>query len=218
MKPRLRTVPSVASTTEKTAPPLPIEGAVYCTKQDLAQCSALALGSPTRFGNMAAPMKHFLDGTADLWIGGALVGKPAAVFTSTGSHHGGQETTLLTMMLPLLHHGMLLVGLPYTEPGLNATTRGGTPYGASHVSGSRGDSTLDPARTRPCARLRASVGDHHRPALSARHERADAIARGAADLGRFVVRAARDAAIFHRTAIIAPGHYRVVPRPSCYRC
>ena len=143
-EPRLRTVPAVASTTERTAPPLPPEGAVYCTKQDLAQCSALALGSPTRFGNMAAPIKHFLDGSADLWVDGALAGKPAAVFTSTGSHHGGQESTLLTMMMPLLHHGMLMVGLPYTEPGLNATVRGGTPYGASHVSGSRGDSTLDP--------------------------------------------------------------------------
>ena len=143
-EPRLRTVPPVASTTEKTSPPLPPEGAVYCSKSDLADCRALALGSPTRFGNMAAPMKHFLDGTGDLWLSGALTGKPAAVFTSTGSHHGGQETTLLTMMLPLLHHGMLLVGLPYTEPGLNQTTRGGTPYGASHVSGSQGDSTLDP--------------------------------------------------------------------------
>ena len=143
-EPRMRTVPPVASTTEKTAAPLPPEGAVYCTKTDLAQCSALALGSPTRFGNMAAPMKHFLDGTADLWIGGSLVGKPAAVFTSTGSHHGGQETTLLTMMVPLLHHGMLMVGLPYTEPGLNATIRGGTPYGASHISGGQGESTLDP--------------------------------------------------------------------------
>ena len=142
-EPRLRTVPPVASTTERTSPPLPPEGAVYCTKADLADCRALALGSPTRFGNMAAPMKHFFDGTADLWIGGALSGKPAAVFTSTGSHHGGQETTLLTMMLPLLHHGMLLVGLPYTEPGLNATTRGGTPYGASHISGSAADATLD---------------------------------------------------------------------------
>jgi len=143
-EPRLRTVPPVASTTERTTPPLPPEGAVYCTKADLADCRALALGSPTRFGNMAAPMKHFLDGTGDLWLSGALTGKPAAVFTSTGSHHGGQETTLLTMMLPLLHHGMLLVGLPYTEPGLNSTTRGGTPYGASHVSGSQGDPTLDP--------------------------------------------------------------------------
>jgi NAD(P)H dehydrogenase (quinone) len=143
-EPRLRTVPPVASTTDKTTPPLPSAGAVYCTKADLADCRALALGSPTRFGNMAAPMKHFFDGTADLWMRGSLVGKPASVFTSTGSFHGGQETTLLTMMVPLLHHGMLLVGLPYTEPGLNTTSRGGTPYGASHVSGASGDPVLDP--------------------------------------------------------------------------
>ncbi|HEY6599873.1 MAG TPA: NAD(P)H:quinone oxidoreductase [Pseudomonadales bacterium] len=143
-EPRLRTVPPVASTTDKTTPPLPSAGAVYCTKADLADCRALALGSPTRFGNMAAPMKHFFDGTADLWMRGSLVGKAASVFTSTGSFHGGQETTLLTMMVPLLHHGMLLVGLPYTEPGLNTTSRGGTPYGASHVSGASGDPVLDP--------------------------------------------------------------------------
>lgn len=142
-EPRLRTVPNVTVATERVAPALPPEGAVYCTKADLDGCSALALGSPTRFGNMAAPMKHFLDGTVDLWLSGALVGKPAAVFTSTGSLHGGQESTLVSMMLPLLHHGMVLVGLPYSEPGLNATTRGGTPYGASHVSGTRGDPTLD---------------------------------------------------------------------------
>ena len=143
-EPRLRTVPNVAATIDRVAPPLPPDGAVYCTKVDLEECSALALGSPTRFGNMAAPMKHFLDGTVDLWLGGALIGKPAAVFTSTGSLHGGQESTLVSMMLPLLHHGMVLVGLPYSEPGLNATTRGGTPYGASHVSGARGDAALDP--------------------------------------------------------------------------
>jgi NAD(P)H dehydrogenase (quinone) len=142
-EPRLRTVPNVAATTDRVAPPLPPEGAVYCTKADLEGCSALAIGSPTRFGNMAAPLKHFLDGTVDLWLSGALVGKPAAVFTSTGSLHGGQESTLISMMMPLLHHGMLLVGLPYSEPGLNATTRGGTPYGASHVSGARGDPALD---------------------------------------------------------------------------
>lgn len=143
-EPRLRTVPPVATTTERTSPPLPPEGAVYCTKADLAACRALAIGSPTRFGNMAAPLKHFVDTTADLWVSGALSGKPAAVFTSTSSHHGGQEVTLLTMMMPLFHHGMLLVGLPYTEQGLNATTRGGTPYGASHVAGTRGDANLDP--------------------------------------------------------------------------
>jgi NAD(P)H dehydrogenase (quinone) len=142
---RLRTVPPVTATTERTAPPVPAEGAVYCSKADLADCAALALGSPTRFGNMAAPLKHFLDGTGDLWLSGALAGKPAAVFTSTGSHHGGQESTLLTMLVPLLHHGMLLVGLPYTEPALNTTTRGGTPYGASHVAGPQAQAALDPA-------------------------------------------------------------------------
>jgi NAD(P)H dehydrogenase (quinone) len=141
-EPRLRTVPPVATTTERTAPPVPPAGAVYCSKTDLADCAALALGSPTRFGNMAAPLKHFLDGTGDLWLSGALVGKPAAVFTSTGSQHGGQESTLLTMLLPLLHHGMLLVGVPYTVPALNATRHGGTPYGASHVAGVRADANL----------------------------------------------------------------------------
>ena len=144
-EPRLRTVPNVAATIDRIEPPLPPDSAVYCTKSDLEECSALALGSPTRFGNMAAPLKHFLDGTVDLWLSGALIGKPAAVFTSTGSLHGGQESTLVSMMLPLLHHGMVLVGLPYSEPGLNATTRGGTPYGASHVSGARADPALDPA-------------------------------------------------------------------------
>ncbi len=140
---RVRTVPPVTSATEKTLPPVPEDGAVYCTKDDLATCSGLALGSPTRFGNIAAPMKHFIDGTADLWMAGRLVGKPAAVFTSTASHHGGQESTLITMMMPLLHHGMVIVGIPYTEPGLNATSRGGTPYGASHVAGPTGNATLD---------------------------------------------------------------------------
>ena len=123
---RLRTVPPVSAATEQTLPPVPEEGAVYCSKQDLAGCSGLALGSPTRFGNMAAPLKFFLDGTADLWLSHRLAGKPAAVFCSTGSLHGGQETTLLSMMLPLLHHGMVLLGLPYSEPGLNRTTSGST--------------------------------------------------------------------------------------------
>jgi len=132
---RLRTVPSVSAATERTAPPVPEQGAVYCTKDDLAGCAALALGSPTRFGNMAAPLKHFLDGTADLWLSGALVGKPAGVFTSSASLHGGQESTLLTMMVPLLHHGMLITGVPYTEPTLRSTTTGGGPYGPSHVAG-----------------------------------------------------------------------------------
>lgn len=159
---RLRTVPPVATTTERTSPPVPPAGAVYCSKADLADCAALALGSPTRFGNMAAPLKHFLDGTSDLWLNGALAGKPAAVFTSTGSQHGGQESTLLTMLVPLMHHGMLLVGLPYTEPALNATTRGGTPYGASHVAGPDGQSVLDSAErelARALGRRLADVTD-----------------------------------------------------------
>jgi len=134
-EPRLRTVPPVQTEVEETKPPIPEKGAVYCTTEDLATCSGLALGSPTRFGNMAAPLKHFLDNTADLWLNHSLVGKPASVFCSTGSIHGGQESTLLSMMVPLLHHGMLIVGLPYSEPGLNETTTGGTPYGVSHVSG-----------------------------------------------------------------------------------
>jgi NAD(P)H dehydrogenase (quinone) len=129
---RLRTVPPVAPVTEIAAPPVPPEGSPYAELADLAQCAGLALGSPTRFGNMAAPLKHFIDSTAGLWLSGALAGKPAALFTSTNSLHGGQESTLLSMMLPLLHHGMLIVGLPYTEPDLNETSSGGTPYGASH--------------------------------------------------------------------------------------
>ncbi|TDJ22671.1 MAG: NAD(P)H:quinone oxidoreductase [Gammaproteobacteria bacterium] len=132
---RLRTVPTVSATTDRTAPAVPNEGAVYCTKDDLAGCAALALGSPTRFGNMAAPLKHFLDGTADLWMSGALVGRPAGLFTSSASPHGGQESTLLTMMVPLLHHGMLITGIPYTEAALLSTSSGGSPYGASHVAG-----------------------------------------------------------------------------------
>lgn len=132
---RLRTVPRVALVTEVAAPPVPDAGAPFATHQDLETCAGLALGSPTRFGNMAAPLKYFLDGTALLWQRGALAGKPASVFTSTASLHGGQETTLLSMMLPLLHHGMLIVGLPYTLPELNATRGGGTPYGPSHFAG-----------------------------------------------------------------------------------
>jgi NAD(P)H dehydrogenase (quinone) len=135
MEARLRTVPSVSANHEATEPPVPDSGAPYCSLDDLAGCAGLALGSPTRFGNMAAPMKYFLDGTSGLWMKAALVGKPAAVFTSTGSLHGGQESTLLTMMVPLLHHGMLLTGIPYTEPELSRTREGGTPYGASHLAG-----------------------------------------------------------------------------------
>lgn len=139
---RLRTVPPVSTVAEATAPAIPEEGAPYVELADLEQCGALALGSPTRFGNMAAPLKYFLDGTSAPWLSGALAGKPACVFTSTGSLHGGQESTLLSMMLPLMHHGMLILGLPYTHPALMTTSSGGTPYGASHWAGSNGDRTL----------------------------------------------------------------------------
>jgi NAD(P)H dehydrogenase (quinone) len=131
---RLRTVPPVATVTEVAAPPVPPSDSPYVELQDLEQCGALALGSPTRFGNMAAPIKHFLDGTGSIWHAGGLAGKPAAVFTSTSTLHGGQESTLISMMLPLLHHGMVIVGLPYTERDLFETESGGTPYGASHVA------------------------------------------------------------------------------------
>lgn len=139
---RLRTVPAVSTVTEATEPDIPASGAPYVELRDLEECAGLALGSPTRFGNMAAPLKYFLDGTSPQWLSGALVGKPACVFTSTGSLHGGQETTLLSMMIPLLHHGMLLLGLPYTHPELMTTTSGGTPYGASHWSGGNGTNTI----------------------------------------------------------------------------
>lgn len=132
---RIRTVPKVAATTYTATPAVPEAGAPYVEMADLEQCAGLALGSPTRFGNMAAAMKYFWDGTSGLWMKGALAGKPAAVFTSTASMHGGQETTLVSMMMPLLHHGMLVLGIPYTEPELSTTAGGGTPYGASHVAG-----------------------------------------------------------------------------------
>ena len=130
---RLRTVPPVSTVCEATAQDIPTEGDIYCSEDDLAQCSGLLLGSPTRFGNMAAPLKYFIDGTAGLWMNGSLVDKPAGVFTSTSSLHGGQESTLLSMMLPLLHQGMVCAGVPYAEPALSNSTTGGTPYGASHV-------------------------------------------------------------------------------------
>ena len=132
---RLRTVPQVTTVIEQPQPAVPAEGPPYATHEDLRDCAGLVLGSPTRFGNMAAPLKHFLDGTSSLWVSGALANKPAGVFTSTQTMHGGQETTLLSMMLPLLHHGMYLVGLPYTEAALTHTRTGGSPYGASHVGG-----------------------------------------------------------------------------------
>ena len=131
---RLRTVPPVAPITQVAAPPVPPEGAPYAELADLEACAGLALGSPTRFGNMATPLKHFFDSTSGLWLSGALAGKPAALFCTTSSLHGGQEATLLSMMLPLLHHGMLVLGIPYTEPDLTTTSSGGTPYGASHTA------------------------------------------------------------------------------------
>jgi NAD(P)H dehydrogenase (quinone) len=139
---RVRTVPPVAAATQSAAPPVPEDGAPYVQAQDLEECVGLAVGSPTRFGNMAAPMKHFFDGLGAQWANGTLAGKAAAVFTSTASMHGGQEATLLSMMVPLLHHGCVLVGIPYTEPALASTRSGGTPYGASHVSGSGDDPQL----------------------------------------------------------------------------
>jgi len=140
MEALLRTVPEVSTVCEATVPAVPQSGAPYVELDELKHCAGLALGSPTRFGNMAAAMKYFLDGSSSLWLSGALIGKPAAVFTSTSSLHGGQESTLLSMMLPLLHHGMIISGLPYSEPALLATTTGGTPYGCSHLAGT--DSNL----------------------------------------------------------------------------
>ena len=139
MHARVRTVPRVATVIDKLAPAVPSEGAPYVDARDLEECLGLALGSPTRFGNMAAPLKHFIDGLGPEWSRGTLAGKPAAVFSSTATMHGGQEVTLVSMMVPLLHHGMLIVGLPYTEPELNSTRSGGTPYGATHVSGTAND-------------------------------------------------------------------------------
>ena len=153
MQARLRSVPPVAPTHDPEASAVPPHGAPYATLDDFRACEGLALGSPTRFGNMAAALKHFLDTTGALWISGALVGKPAAVFTSTSTQHGGQESTLLSMMLPLLHHGMLILGVPYTEAALNRTAGGGTPYGASHVAGLNSDQPLTPDEKELCQAL-----------------------------------------------------------------
>jgi NAD(P)H dehydrogenase (quinone) len=139
MHARVRTVPKVAAVIDKPAPAVPAEGPPYVEARDLAECAGIALGSPTRFGNMAAPLKYFIDGLGPEWARGTLAGKPAAVFSSTATLHGGQEVTLISMMVPLLHHGMVIVGLPYTEPELNTTRSGGTPYGATHVSGTTND-------------------------------------------------------------------------------
>ena len=150
---RVRTVPPVGTRPEACVPAVPAEGPPFVRREDLVECAGILLGSPTRFGNMAAPLKYFIDGTAAEWYSGALAGKPAAAFTSTASLHGGQESTLISMMLPLLHHGMLLVGLPYTESGLVATRGGGTPYGASHFSGWQGERALDREETELCRAL-----------------------------------------------------------------
>ncbi|MAE20961.1 MAG: NAD(P)H:quinone oxidoreductase [Pseudomonadota bacterium] len=154
---RLRTVPEVSPDHEATQPAVPDSGAVYCSIDDLKHCQGLILGSPTRFGNMAAPLKYFIDTTSALWMTGALIDKPASVFTSTASMHGGQETTLMTMALPLLHHGMVFAGLPYSEAGLSTTTGGGTPYGASHVSGANGDLELSKEESNLCVAQGARV-------------------------------------------------------------
>lgn len=147
---KIRTVPDVATVTTQIEPSIPASGELYCSMDDLAACAGLALGSPTRFGNMAASMKYFWDQTATLWLSGALQGKPACVFTSTGTMHGGHEATLLTMMIPLLHHGMLLMGIPYAEPALSSTQRGGTPYGAGHISGAAHDQPMTPDEKKLC--------------------------------------------------------------------
>jgi NAD(P)H dehydrogenase (quinone) len=153
IKARIRTVPKVSANCEATEPDIPNSGDPYVELSDLEECIGLALGSPTRFGNMAAPMKYFLDGTAGLWLKGALISKPASVFTSSGSMHGGNETTLVTMMLPLMHHGMLMVGLPYSEPELSSTQTGGTPYGASHIGGAMDDKVISPEERKLCLAL-----------------------------------------------------------------
>lgn len=147
---RIRTVPPVSANTEATMPAVPESGAVYCSEEDLKHCAGLIMGSPTRFGNMAAPLKYFLDGTSPLWLTGALINKPAGVFTSTSSMHGGQESTLLTMAVPLIHHGMLFCGIPYTESGLLQTQSGGTPYGASHWAGAKNTNELSKEETQLC--------------------------------------------------------------------
>lgn len=150
---KLRTVPKVSSNTQVIDPEIPESGAIYCSQEDLTHCHGLVMGSPTRFGNMAAAMKYFLDGTGSIWMGGNLVNKPAAVFTSTSSMHGGQESTLLSMMLPLLHHGMVISGVPYTETALSETLTGGTPYGVSHLAGSRSDNPLSEHEKTLCLAL-----------------------------------------------------------------
>jgi NAD(P)H dehydrogenase (quinone) len=147
---RVRTVPSVSAVCEAVEDSIPAKGPPYATHADLKECAGLVLGSPTRFGNMAAALKYFLDGTGDLWLSGALIGKPAGMFTSTSSMHGGQESTLLSMMLPLMHHGMVIVGVPYNEPDLMSTRSGGTPYGPSHTAGANSDEPVTDEEKRLC--------------------------------------------------------------------
>lgn len=159
MEARLRTVPPVSTVCEAVENTIPEQGAPYATLEDLRDCAGLILGSPTRFGNMAAPLKYFLDSTSSLWLSGALVNKPAAVFSSTSSLHGGQETTLTSMMLPLLHHGMLIIGIPYTEPALLTTNSGGTPYGATHVAGAESKLPLTAEEKELCKALGKRVAE-----------------------------------------------------------
>ncbi|PCJ42231.1 MAG: NAD(P)H-quinone oxidoreductase [SAR86 cluster bacterium] len=147
---RIRAVPAVSSVTEASEPEVPADGAVYCSEEDFSECSGLALGSPTRFGNMAGAMKHFLDSTGAQWMSGSMIDKPAGVFTSTASLHGGQESTLLSMQIPLMHHGMLITGIPYSETELNTTTSGGTPYGPSHLAGSDGRNPISEEEAALC--------------------------------------------------------------------
>jgi NAD(P)H dehydrogenase (quinone) len=157
MSARLRTVPSVSPDTQASEPEVPEEGPLYCELDDLRHCAGLVLGSPTRFGNMAAPLKYFIDQSSSVWLSGDLIDKPAAAFTSTSSLHGGQESTLLTMLLPLLHHGMVIAGLPYSEPGLMTATTGGTPYGASHWAGPDNSRVVDESESTLCRALGARV-------------------------------------------------------------
>jgi NAD(P)H dehydrogenase (quinone) len=162
---RLRTVPGVSATCEQTAEEIPATGPLHCELADLRDCAGLVMGSPTRFGNMAAPLKYFIDQTSALWLSGAMIDKPAAVFTSTSSMHGGQESTLLSMLLPLLHHGMIIAGLPYSEAGLMSTTTGGTPYGASHWAGSDNKRAVDEVEAGLCRALGQRVARLARGAL-----------------------------------------------------
>lgn len=160
MSARLRTVPAVSANSEQTQSDIPDDGPLYCEPDDLRHCAGLVLGSPTRFGNMAAPLKYFIDQTSGLWLSGSLVDKPAAAFTSTSSLHGGQESTLLTMMLPLLHHGMVIMGLPYSEAGLMTATSGGSPYGASHWAGDDNSRAVDDNEAALCRALGSRVARH----------------------------------------------------------